>query len=1486
MKKLIILLSLALSFGSLLAQNTDLYNLLTEACRFNDYEMAKMLIEEGADVNEKDYNGYTPLHIAVERESAIELVRLLIDKGADVNAAISENDTYWPGYTPVLLTLQNGYLEIAKLLIENGADVNAKTSGESNSIYIDPAYTFLSGYSALHLALKNEYFDIARLLIEKGADANAKTSNNDFYYPGYTPLHFAIQAGNTDIAKLIIKKGADLSVRLPETSQFPNASVFEFSCVFLDTEISRLLISKNYYESFTIDYEYNEFRGSSPLHLAVLMNDIELVALILDIDTCVSKQNSLGLTAGQLAKNAGFEEAYDYITKPDYKLFVFYHSGNTNGMKDVLKKNKSLYGLTNANGETVWDLAVMDNNIEVLQLLLKNKKLVNTVNSRNQNVLFTAILKNNIHLALSIIESGIDCNHRDNMGMTPYFLSKNLNNDTISNALLTKNVDTSVHIVPKLTVNFGEPYFIWAVAWSHDDRLIALGYDNGSIQIFEASTGRLIRSLDRQNGSVIFLSFTSDDQRLISVTGVKPDRYFIRSEDNSFPFVNSNIVVWDINYGFMLNKTITEQIVAAEYLSDKSCIATVDYSRNNIKVWSCPTLDLISIVAFNDSEIKSIDYSSDSGTLMAAGGNNIAFIDATNFDVTYVTDSSCYYSHTKYIENGRQLINNCVYFDESPEWDNLVYNPMTVFDVKSKQNIDSKYNCTHFQSENTSGLSVLGNYNGITLYVDYNEASNIVFFVHTLNEEKGLFLSFGNKAPVTLVGDYYGFRWYNYFSFPTISISHNGKFLIADGNIYSTNDGKKIASANIPDVKFDAVNGYFNKPSYLWGENLSFTGVDDFGDIYNSIEFYISSCESGCKTVLDSLSIVVDSLKYSLKSNADNFNEIVTVYSSCVNLKKQLIAFSDEIGKVIYIYDFNGFKIIKKLSGHADKINDICFSNDGSMIASCANDGLIKIWDISKGTAISFKSNTKHVSRVQFFDNDRKVISASEDGVIIYWDIATQKQLAAIYPVSDSLSVVVTPEGYFDGTPQALKYLYYVQGLDVIPLEAYYEQFYRPNLLQRILRGESIEQSQVDFNKRKPNSGVKITEPAQGDYRSINMPVPTNANLLKLKASFTDNGGGVEEVRVYRNNKLVQSEMIGLNKPGESISRSFDVPLMPGINTITVSVFNKDRTEICDTIKMNFSGKITEMPDLYLICVGINEYENPKYHLNFAVSDALSFSQAIETGAKTLFGNIYTYTITDRDATKANITKTLSEVQSKAKPWDVFVFYYAGHGAAISEEGRTNFYFINSDVTNIYSKEQLTGKAISNSELLFFSRDIQAEKQFLVIDACNSGAAGDLLAYRSGPEEERAIAVLARSTGTHFLFASTADQLAKEIPEIGHGVFTYSILKAMTGGDGMYSGGKSLTVKDISNYTEKQVPQLSVTYTPTKTPQYPTAYSYGQDFPLVIIGNLPDLKTLKGKYDDYSIEQLEEMKKKAAEEEDYVKANELKQEIEKRNSKK
>ncbi|MCF8167396.1 MAG: ankyrin repeat domain-containing protein [Rhodoferax sp.] len=112
--------------------------------------VAKILLAAGADVNEKDRLGLTPLMLACGKPTAgyKEVAEALIKKGAHINV----RDAL--GYTPLLLALSGGTVEVAELLIEKGADLSARTR---------------QGDTPLSLARKANYVAIMERLLDKGA---------------------------------------------------------------------------------------------------------------------------------------------------------------------------------------------------------------------------------------------------------------------------------------------------------------------------------------------------------------------------------------------------------------------------------------------------------------------------------------------------------------------------------------------------------------------------------------------------------------------------------------------------------------------------------------------------------------------------------------------------------------------------------------------------------------------------------------------------------------------------------------------------------------------------------------------------------------------------------------------------------------------------------------------------------------------------------------------------------------------------------------------------------------------------------------------------------------------------------------------------------------------------------------------------------------------------------------------------------------------
>ena len=123
----------------------------------NRQEIAIYLVEKGAKVNVNESKTMkTPLHYAV-KNGYYELVKLLVNKGADVNAI----DIYMQ--TPLLILARfadDSFEAIADILLKNGADINAQEN---------------YGYTPLLLGIKNQHEAFVRYILKKGADLSIKT---------------------------------------------------------------------------------------------------------------------------------------------------------------------------------------------------------------------------------------------------------------------------------------------------------------------------------------------------------------------------------------------------------------------------------------------------------------------------------------------------------------------------------------------------------------------------------------------------------------------------------------------------------------------------------------------------------------------------------------------------------------------------------------------------------------------------------------------------------------------------------------------------------------------------------------------------------------------------------------------------------------------------------------------------------------------------------------------------------------------------------------------------------------------------------------------------------------------------------------------------------------------------------------------------------------------------------------------------------------
>ncbi len=485
-------------------------------------------------------------------------------------------------------------------------------------------------------------------------------------------------------------------------------------------------------------------------------------------------------------------------------------------------------------------------------------------------------------------------------------------------------------------------------------------------------------------------------------------------------------------------------------------------------------------------------------------------------------------------------------------------------------------------------------------------------------------------------------------------------------------------------------------------------------------------------------------------------------------------------------------------------------------------------------------------SAINISPNGKFLLLGTFDGSILIWDIEHKKLQGTLYPdAAKGNWAVINPQGQFDANAGAQNDMFHVSGNAVVPLNSMFEKFYTPRLFPRILAGENFAAVEIDIKKLKKAPTVKMQfkentrnlDVTDDDVQTIETKISSASVAITAECPQD----AVTEIRLYQNGKLIETTRnlsVEDEKQGDkTLTKTFVVNLVEGVNRFRTIAFNTERTEsrpleINVVFKREKTSEIVisiPVVQLHVVIVGINIYKNTKYNLNYAMDDAEAFKLALENGAKSIFGKVNTHFIKDAEATKAGIVAALEKVKDQAGAEDVFVFYFAGHGVV---NDKKEFYLVPADVVQLYGNDDaLAQKGLSAARLQQFSKDIKAQKQLYILDACQSaGALDDIVAAR-GAVEEKAIAQLARSTGTHWLTASGSSQFASEFSQLGHGAFTYCLLEALKGGAD--NGDKKISIKELDTYLQLKVPEITEKY--KGTAQYPASYGYGNDFPIIII---------------------------------------------------
>jgi WD40 repeat protein len=547
-----------------------------------------------------------------------------------------------------------------------------------------------------------------------------------------------------------------------------------------------------------------------------------------------------------------------------------------------------------------------------------------------------------------------------------------------------------------------------------------------------------------------------------------------------------------------------------------------------------------------------------------------------------------------------------------------------------------------------------------------------------------------------------------------------------------------------------------------------------------------------------------------------------------------------------------------QISNSAGAITGLALSGDGALLAIVPSDGSLRVWDLPNGvqqaryaapgamtaadlTPFGFGSDTQIASvspasdhlriidpqggrvlldvdvapgSVRYVVVDRpyrRVITGGNDGIVRIRNLDTGELLVQIISTLSAWAAV-DAQGRFDGTIAGVDDVKWLASQLKLPIDNFSQPYFEPGLVARYMR---------------PPSGFVAPAPTPV-FGGIALPPkvsiaaqPGPSATAHVTVTAQDQGGGIGSLSLFQTGKLVPldrqtAERKEAQNGVATTIRTYRVSLAPGSNHFEAVAAGTNKVEGEHATVDLTAGNAPVLPTMHILTIGINKYHDPRFNLDYGVSDAVGILRSLQA-SQGAFGKVIADKLTDTAATRGAIVKALTDLQ-RAPADDVLVVYLAGHGEIEGDD----WYFLPHDV--VFTPEGIQHTAISATTLRDLLSRVGPQRVLILIDSCKSGGSIDTLVTAI---DRKLLRSLGRDAGVAILAGARRDQFAEEFPQLHHGAFTYVVLQGVDGKADVQHDGR-ITTNELLTYATSELPALTKKL--INQMQIPVAYSRGEDF--------------------------------------------------------
>lgn len=531
-------------------------------------------------------------------------------------------------------------------------------------------------------------------------------------------------------------------------------------------------------------------------------------------------------------------------------------------------------------------------------------------------------------------------------------------------------------------------------------------------------------------------------------------------------------------------------------------------------------------------------------------------------------------------------------------------------------------------------------------------------------------------------------------------------------------------------------------------------------------------------------------------------------------------------------------KICTELSHTKLDLFTCCEILPNNIITAARNRGELIFWRLEDQQP--FKISTAHtaeVSCISLSSDSTRMYTCDLTGQITIWDTKKLEPLMYIYRIFNDNEepelFFLTPDNYYKGSKEAVKHINFTRGGKAYDYTQFDLRYNRPDIILERLGGDrrKIEILRKAWSKRVRRSGLSpqqiTTDFHTPQAEIINYDTLCNTlqrDSITLNVKCNDSKYQLRDFTVTINDVPVVHKDLSKRPKGKSFEYNDVIRLAKGINKIGVSCTNKYGVNSIQD-KLNIFGvNSNDTKKIYLVSIGVSDYSDSYFDLNYARKDAQDFSNLIRQHFSKKY-EIETLMLLDESFNLSSI-KSINNFLSKAQRDDIVMLFYAGHGVL---DENLDYFLATHNMNFEFPKKS----GIAYDKFVNLLNTTESLNRFCFIDACHSGyfdkedyisidtpnnKSTNQIVFRSGNHSLTAnnditmISNLISETytdlnsdaGATIFCGASAMEVAYEGSEWENGLFTYCLKNVLD-----KNNSSNLSIKDWITQTSSMVSKLS-----------------------------------------------------------------------------